>query len=88
MLSIDDVQTIGVCGAGTMGAGIAQVAAMAGFRALLYDVQPANLEKAEAEGRGDYSPLWVGSGAARVQAIPAEELTRRLAAAALKDLHR
>lgn len=49
MLSIDDVQTIGVCGAGTMGAGIAQVAAMAGFRTLLYDVQPATLEKAEAQ---------------------------------------
>lgn len=36
-------------------------------------------EKAEADGRGDYSPLWAGSGAARVRAIGAEALTRELA---------
>ncbi|NIJ21741.1 nitronate monooxygenase [Sphingomonas naasensis] len=34
--------------------------------------------KAEAEGRGDYSPLWAGAGAARVRALPAEALTRAL----------
>lgn len=36
-------------------------------------------KQAEADGRGDYSPLWAGSGVARVEAMPAEELTRRLA---------
>lgn len=36
--------------------------------------------KAEADGRGDYSPLWAGTGAARVRPEPAEALTRRLAA--------
>ncbi|PUZ26876.1 3-hydroxybutyryl-CoA dehydrogenase [Chitinophaga costaii] len=51
MLSIDEVQTIGVCGAGTMGAGIAQMAAMAGYRTIMYDVQPATLEKAQAQIR-------------------------------------
>ncbi len=35
--------------------------------------------KAEAEGRGDYSPLWAGAGAARVRSMPAEALTRALA---------
>ena len=39
--------------------------------------------KAEAEGRGDYSPLWAGTGAARVRPEPAEALTRRLAAETL-----
>lgn len=39
--------------------------------------------KAEAEGRGDYSPLWAGTGAARVRPEPAEALTRRLATEAL-----
>jgi nitronate monooxygenase len=34
--------------------------------------------KAEAEGRGDYSPLWAGQGAARVRPMPAEVLTRSL----------
>jgi 3-hydroxybutyryl-CoA dehydrogenase len=32
--------TVGICGAGTMGAGIAIVAAQAGHRVLLYDVDP------------------------------------------------
>lgn len=39
---------------------------------------------AEADGRGDYSPLWAGAGAAKVRAIGAEELTRELAQAALE----
>lgn len=34
--------------------------------------------RAEADGRGDYSPLWAGAGAARVTAMPAEALTRAL----------
>ncbi len=34
--------------------------------------------KAEAEGRGDYSPLWAGAGAARVTQNGAEALTRTL----------
>lgn len=35
--------------------------------------------KAEAEGRGDYSPLWAGTNAARVRVLPAVELTETLA---------
>ncbi|MBS0478810.1 MAG: nitronate monooxygenase [Proteobacteria bacterium] len=42
--------------------------------------------KAEADGRGDYSPLWAGTGAARVRAEPAEALTLRLAAETLAQL--
>lgn len=34
--------------------------------------------RAEADGRGDYSPLWAGAGAARVRAMGAEALTRAL----------
>ena len=34
---------------------------------------------AEADGRGDYSPLWAGQGAALARAMPAEALTRLLA---------
>jgi 3-hydroxybutyryl-CoA dehydrogenase len=37
-----------VCGAGTMGSGIAQAAAQAGFHTLLYDVSAVVLEKASA----------------------------------------
>lgn len=40
------IKTIAVIGAGTMGSGIAQVCAQAGFATLLYDLQPQMLEKA------------------------------------------
>ena len=39
-----EIQSIGVLGAGTMGHGIAQVAAQAGYRTLLYDVTAALAE--------------------------------------------
>ena len=42
------IQTICICGAGTMGSGIAQVAAMGGYRTLLYDVDPAMVNKGRA----------------------------------------
>jgi 3-hydroxybutyryl-CoA dehydrogenase len=42
------IQTICICGAGTMGSGIAQATAMGGFATLLYDVNAASLEKAGA----------------------------------------
>src|SRR6516162_7242525 len=35
-----EIQSVGVVGAGTMGHGIAQVAAQAGYQTLLYDVTP------------------------------------------------
>lgn len=40
------LQTICICGAGTMGSGIALVAAQAGYSCLLYDLNPAMLDKA------------------------------------------
>ena len=41
--------TIGVAGAGTMGAGIAQLAALSGARTLLHDPIPEALERGVAE---------------------------------------
>ncbi len=43
------IQTIAVCGAGTMGAGIAQVAASSGFATILFDIAPAMLDRAKAQ---------------------------------------
>jgi 3-hydroxybutyryl-CoA dehydrogenase len=40
-----EIKTICVCGAGTMGSGIAQLAAMAGFTTIQFDVQQAMLDK-------------------------------------------
>ena len=41
------IQTVGIIGAGTMGSGIAQVAAQSGFPALLFDINNEVLEKAK-----------------------------------------
>jgi len=41
------VQTICICGAGTMGSGIAQVSAQAGFKIILYELNPEVLDKAK-----------------------------------------
>jgi 3-hydroxybutyryl-CoA dehydrogenase len=41
-----DIQRVAVVGAGTMGAGIAQVAAQAGLATTLYDTSPAALDRA------------------------------------------
>lgn len=43
------IQTVGVCGAGTMGAGIAIVAARAGYRTVLYDTNTKALERAKGQ---------------------------------------
>jgi 3-hydroxybutyryl-CoA dehydrogenase len=45
---LKNIQTICVCGAGTMGSGIAQVAAQAGYRTIQYDVNAAMLEKSRS----------------------------------------
>lgn len=48
MKQLADIQKIAVIGAGTMGQGIAQLAAMAGYTTLLYDVNANMLDKALA----------------------------------------
>lgn len=42
------IHSICVCGAGTMGSGIAQVSAQAGFHTILYELNEAVLEKAKS----------------------------------------
>ena len=48
-----EVKTIAVIGAGIMGRGIAEVAALGGYRTVLEDLLPAALRKAEGEIRGN-----------------------------------
>lgn len=45
-MRLEDIQSIAVIGAGTMGAGIAQVAAMAGYQTYLFDINDQALQKA------------------------------------------
>jgi nitronate monooxygenase len=42
--------------------------------------------KAEAQGSGDFTPMWAGQAAALGRAMPAGELTKALAAAALERM--
>ncbi|MFB6156468.1 MAG: 3-hydroxyacyl-CoA dehydrogenase family protein [Haloferacaceae archaeon] len=44
MRSADDIETVGVVGAGTMGSGIAQVAATAGYDVVMRDIEPEFVE--------------------------------------------
>ncbi|AMS27843.1 3-hydroxybutyryl-CoA dehydrogenase [Bacteroidetes bacterium UKL13-3] len=45
---MQQISTIGIAGAGTMGAGIAQVTAQAGYQTVLFDVNQQVLDKAQA----------------------------------------
>lgn len=45
MLELADIETVGVVGAGTMGSGIAQVAAVAGYDAVMRDVETEYVER-------------------------------------------
>ncbi|MBR2648554.1 MAG: 3-hydroxybutyryl-CoA dehydrogenase [Sediminibacterium sp.] len=44
-----EIQTILVCGAGTMGSGIAQLSAVSGYRTILFDLDSAILTRAEQQ---------------------------------------
>lgn len=44
-MAIGNIKTIGVIGAGTMGAGIAQVAAQAGYKVIFYDLSREQIER-------------------------------------------
>ena len=46
MMNLDDIKTIAVVGAGTMGQGIAQISALAGYKTELYDVNQEVLAQA------------------------------------------
>jgi 3-hydroxybutyryl-CoA dehydrogenase len=46
-MNLEDVRQIGVVGAGTMGAGIAQVAALSGYKVVLYDISDEIVARAK-----------------------------------------
>lgn len=47
MIKVEDIHKIGVVGAGTMGAGIAQIAAIAGYNVIVFDKNEQALENAK-----------------------------------------
>lgn len=52
-----EIHTIGVCGAGTMGRGIALTSALAGFPTILYDLNEEVLGKAQQQNHKDLQKL-------------------------------
>jgi 3-hydroxybutyryl-CoA dehydrogenase len=50
-----DIRTVGVAGSGTMGAGIAIVAARAGFRTIVYDTKDETLARARKQTEGFFA---------------------------------
>ena len=57
MLSFEDIETVCVCGAGTMGSGIAQVAAQSGYKTIQFDVDAGMLSKSKAAITGSLQKL-------------------------------
>ena len=52
---MSDIRTVGIAGSGTMGAGIAIVAARAGFRTIVYDTRQAALDRARKQTEGFFA---------------------------------
>ncbi|SMG52303.1 3-hydroxybutyryl-CoA dehydrogenase [Marivirga sericea] len=46
-MKLNEIKSIGIVGAGTMGSGIAQMSAMAGYKTTIFDIQEAALDKAK-----------------------------------------
>ncbi len=72
---LTDIQTICVCGAGTMGSGIAQVCAQAGYEVVLYDISEAVLQ----QGRSGISQsLQTLAAKGKLGADSPEEILQRI----------
>ncbi len=69
------IETIVVCGAGTMGMGIAQVAAQSGFGTILFDLNPTVLEKARLAIEAQVNK-WVAKE--KISAYESTQLLKRL----------
>ena len=78
------IGTVGIIGAGQMGGGIAQVAAIAGYDVLLYDISPDRIEKGLATVSGNMARM-VGHGKLTDEARQAA-LAKISAALAMTDL--
>jgi 3-hydroxybutyryl-CoA dehydrogenase len=70
---MDEIRTVGVAGSGTMGAGIAIVAARAGFRTIVFDTKDEALARARRQTEG-----FLGKSVARGKLKP-QEVDRILA---------
>jgi 3-hydroxybutyryl-CoA dehydrogenase len=79
------IETVGIIGAGQMGGGIAQVAATAGYKVLLYDISPDRIENGLATVSGNLARM-VAHGKLTEDARKAA-LGKISAANEMSDLH-
>jgi 3-hydroxybutyryl-CoA dehydrogenase len=70
-----EIKTVAVIGAGTVGRGVAHVAALGGYRTILEDILPASLRRAGGEIRG-FLDQAIGMG--RVSTADADAAFQRL----------
>ena len=82
MTALDNNRIVAVIGSGAMGAGIAQVAAAAGYRVKLYDTRPEAVSKALQDIGKMYAKL---AEKGRMTAQQAQDASARLQAAASLD---
>lgn len=73
---MQNIHAICVCGAGTMGSGITQVAAQNGFKVIQYDVSDAMLQRSKSSIEISLSAL-----------VQKQKITEENAAVALKNIH-
>ena len=52
-MQLNEIKKIAIIGAGTMGSGIAQVSALAGYETILFDIEPPKLKARQREGKLD-----------------------------------
>lgn len=86
---MSEVRQVGVCGAGAMGSGIAQIAAQAGHRVVVYDVAEASRGRSQAQIEGGLAQLVKRGKLDEAQAgavLAAMEWTGDIAALASCDL--
>ncbi len=65
-----DIKAVGVAGCGTMGAGIAIVAARAGFKTIVYDTRSEALDRARSQSEGFFRKS-VERGKLKAEELPA-----------------
>ena len=77
-----EIRKIGVIGAGTMGSGIAQVCAMAGYPVVMQDLSDAALDRARTSMQGSLARLVKKATLTEAQAAEATARIAQLEAAA------
>ena len=68
------INSICICGAGTMGAGIAQVSAQSGFHTIVFDVNKQGLENAKINIQKDLQRLADKGKLARQKKNPSSKI--------------